>query len=212
MLLLDNATGERVKLELRKTPIWEEIGSLPLKTEKLHTALIKFWNRRNHAIYDTVLVWIRLKENSANYYEFLGFATEFDYLSAHGLPAARQLILWESVIGQFDRSVFVAVGAEPLSLLVHLVKSRQPQHELQLRDYNTCLKRFGKSHSAIDRAGLCRVIRAYIQETYPPPPRPKKISREDIALQIKGALALLESRKTLEAQAALGELLDELLK
>jgi len=168
-------TFEKIKLQLRTTPIEKEIARQ--KFPKDLAERLRIFEGRNETImsemYDMVLDFIDLSTRF-EFWKEDGSGTLVEWLAKRNMPCGATLADREVLVRLFDKNTFVKAGHNALGEMTFLVTKYQPDSDLRRRDYEAIFDAYMKSNDAFDKKEFRRILNWYINTTYiEPSARPK---------------------------------------
>jgi len=157
---------KKVRLRLRQSSFQVELNKLPESTRPLVELLIQSRTRTNGSIYETVVIWNKLRTHD-RYWKSFDFASEAQFLAHYGLPDGLMLASWTVMINLFDRATFVLLGEDVLLYMMRWVTQFQSNASERRKDFENIFNRYCRQHDSFDKMSFFDTIRLYTAERYP---------------------------------------------
>jgi hypothetical protein len=166
-----------VKLSLRTVKLEREIAPEVTATDRneLVRQLIQIRDDMNLGKYQAVAVWVKLRETGSWWedFEFNGVRCRSaeEFMVRRNLPIGRTLALLEAQVRLFSRETFLELGSDLLGEMQLKVMEKQPDPEMQLRDYAAIFANYEKefSESLFDQVQFRQHVHWYVNTKYPSP-------------------------------------------
>ena len=166
--LVDPATGDKIRFQLRQMSFARELRDLPSDMLELNRGIVADMQASKARVYDAVMKWNKLRVHE-KYWKSFEFSAEAEYLAYYNLPDGNTLGGWTLMVNLFDRTTFVFLGDEVLSYMMRTVGEYESDTDQRKKAYQAIFDGYCDAHDSFDRPRFYETIRAYVAEKYEKP-------------------------------------------